>query len=356
MARREEGTAARTEEEPGPDRAELEGELASARRALDETLDAVQDGPDLGSRSLPITDAVAHLRTLIASRMEELEEKRAALEAANAELRSLTRNLDSIVRQRTRALAESESQLRRKNVELDRLNRIRTEFISIAAHELRTPMTSLVGYLDLFSERIASEMTPESRRQLTSLHRNAHRLKRLVEDMLDVSRLDTGTFSLRRAPSSLAEIVLAVVDELGPIITDSRQVELSLAELAPIDADADKIHQVISNLLANSLKFTTGGGRIRITIDSVEVAGAPRARLRVWDNGKGIPADVKNRIFEPFTDVVNAKHHTSNNPDSAGLGLRIARGIVELHGGSIDAESVEGEYTEFTVLLPFVGG
>src|SRR5262249_12882586 len=160
------------------------------------------------------------------------------------------------------------------------------------------------------------------------------RLKRLVEDMLDVSRLDTGTFSLRRAPSSLPEIVLAVVDELGPIITDSRQVELSLAEIAPVDADADKIHQVISNLLANSLKFTTGGGGTRLPVDSVEVGGAPRARLRVWDNGKGIPAEVKSRIFEPFTDVVNAKHHTSNNPDSAGLGLRIARGIVELHGGS----------------------
>src|SRR5215468_1507523 len=158
MSRREEGTAARTAAEPGPARAELEEELASARRALDETLEAVQDGPDLGSRSLPIADAVAHLRTLVASRMEELEEKRAALEAANAELRSLTRNLDSIVRQRTRALAESESQLRRKNVELDRLNRIRTEFIAIAAHELRTPLTSLVGYLDLFHERTPSEL------------------------------------------------------------------------------------------------------------------------------------------------------------------------------------------------------
>src|SRR5262249_58304361 len=259
---------------------------------------------------------------------EEVEEKTQALEGANAELRSLTRNLDQIVRQRTRALAESESQLRRKNVELDRLNRIRTEFISIAAHELRTPMTSLVGYLDLFSERAISEMSPESQRQLTSLHRNAHRLKRLIEDMLDVSRLDTGTFSLRRAPSWLSEIVLAVVDELGPIITDRRQIELSLAELPPIDADADKIHQVISNLLATSRTFTTGGGGIGTPSDWRDGGGTPRARLRVWDNGKGTPAEVKSRIFEPFTDVVNAtKHHTSNNPDSAGLGLRIARGI-----------------------------
>jgi signal transduction histidine kinase len=162
--------------------------------------------------------------------------------------------------------------------------------------------------------------------------------------------------SLRRAPSSLAEIVLAVVDELGPIVTDNREIELALGDLPPIDVDADKIHQVISNLLANSLKFTTGGGRIRITADYDDISPIPRALLRVWDDGKGIPAELRSRIFEPFTDVVSAKHHTSSGPDSAGLGLRIARGIVELHGGTIDADSVEGEYTEFTVRLPFVGG
>jgi signal transduction histidine kinase len=257
------------------------------------------------------------------------------------------------VRQRTRALAESEAQLRRKNVELDRLNRLRAEFIAIAAHELRTPMTSLVGYLDLFSERAAPEMDPESRRQLRSLHRNAHRLKRLIEDMLDVSRLDSGTASLRRSASSLGEIVIAVIDELGPIVGTGR-IELALDELPAIDADADKIHQVVTNLVASSLKFTSGGSAIRVTVDRDPSQPDRQARLRVRDDGRGIPAEVSSRIFEPFTDVNNVKHHTSNGPDSAGLGLRIARGIVELHGGSIHLESLEGHYSEFTVFLPFV--
>jgi signal transduction histidine kinase len=358
MRSRDESRAARpTPDTPvslGPEHEHnLEEELSQARRALDETLAAVQGGPDLGSRSLGMVEAVNHLRGLVAARMMELEEKRAALEAANSELRSLTKNLDSIVRQRTRALAESESQLRRKNVELDRLNRMRTEFIAIAAHELRTPMTSLVGYLDLFSERIAGEMPPDSRRQLLSLHRNAHRLKRLVEDMLDVSRLETGTITLRRAPSSLPEIVLAVVEEVGPVAQGRGAVLLDLAELPAIDADADKVHQVVSNLLGSSLKLTTSGGKVRITVDRDPGAPDRQARLRLWADGTGVPADLRGRIFDPFLDVASAKHHTSSGPDSAGLGLRIARGIVELHGGSIHFESVEGEYTEFTVLLPF---
>src|SRR5687768_10636400 len=137
----------------------------------------------------------------------DLTRRVAQLEAQLAELRNLTKNLDLVVLQRTRALAESEAQLRRKNVELDRLTRVRGEFIAIAAHELRTPMTSLVGYLDLFTEKMMSSLGVESRRQVLSLHRSAHRLKRLVEDMLDVSRFEAGNVTLRPGPCLLSEVV-----------------------------------------------------------------------------------------------------------------------------------------------------
>ena len=117
-----------------------------------------------------------------------LEERTREVEDARAEFRALRANLDQIVRQRTRALAESEAQLRTKNVELERQSKIKAEFISIAAHELRTPLTSIVGYLDLFSEGRFGELPPLIERPMTSVRRNAHRLKRLVDDMLDVSR------------------------------------------------------------------------------------------------------------------------------------------------------------------------
>jgi signal transduction histidine kinase len=296
------------------------------------------------------------LEAELAEARQAFEEKTSQLEAANHELRSLTTNLDQIVRQRTRALAESESQLRRKNQELDRLNRIKTEFISIAAHELRTPMTSVVGYLDLLIEGKLGELPSELRRPVGALRRNAHRLKRLVEDMLDVSRLETGRVSLHRAPFSLEEVVLAVLDELKPIAGEKRQkLGAALNTIPPVDGDSDKIHQVVTNLVSNSIKYSAEGGEIQITLDvyqSGESGHPPQARLRVWDNGIGIPPALRARIFEPFSEVNAAKHHTSASPDSAGLGLHIARGLVELHGGTINVDSEEGRYSEFTVLLP----
>jgi signal transduction histidine kinase len=292
---------------------------------------------------------------------QRLKDQALALEAANTELRNLTTNLDQIVRQRTRALAESEAQLRRQNVELDRLNRMKSEFISIAAHELRTPMTSIVGYLDLIVEGRLGDLPQDLRRPMTSLRRNAHRLRRLIEDMLDVSRLETGRLAIKRAPCSLAEIVQAVIDEMRPLADDKRQNLSAEIELIPaVDGDSDKLHQVICNLVANSVKYTPEGGQIKLLVDRAPAepvgdgtSAAPRmARLRVWDNGIGIPPALRSRIFEPFSDVHTAKHHTSVGPDSAGLGLYIARGLVELHAGRIEVASEEGRYSEFSVLLP----
>jgi signal transduction histidine kinase len=342
---------------PGTRIAKLEAEIAAARTILCEVVERLGGQPSAGDGEPSLVAIAERLDRLIAAHTQELREQSEAAEAANHELRSLSKNLDQIVRQRTRALAESESQLRRKNVELDRLNRMKEQFISIAAHELRTPMTSIVGYLDLFSERWtdAEAAGPDARRQLESLRRNAHRLKRLIEDMLDVSRIETGSISLRREPCSLAEIVLGAVDELRPLAEENLQkLETHIHTIAAIDADGDKVHQVVSNLVANALKYTPENGRVRVTVDATPGEGASSwARLRVWDDGPGIPAALRSRIFEPFSEVTPAVHHTSENPDPAGLGLRIAQGIVELHGGVIRVDSEEGRYTEFTVLLPF---
>jgi signal transduction histidine kinase len=293
-------------------------------------------------------DGHARLQDELEDARRVIAELRAA-EQANTELRTLTQNLDQIIRQRTRVLAESEAQLRRQNVELERLNRMKSEFISIAAHELRTPMTSIVGYLDMIAEGRLGELPGDLKRPMAALRRNAHRLRRLIEDLLDASRIDSGRVSLMRAPTALGDIVLAVIDELRPFVDEKRQtVTTALEPIPPVDGDADKLHQVVSNLLANSVKYTPDGGSIRVTVDHE----GDMARLRVWDNGIGIPESLRTRIFEPFSDVHTAKHHTSSGPDSAGLGLYIARGIVELHGGSIGVESEEGRFAEFTVRLP----
>jgi len=190
-------------------------------------------------------------------------------------------------------------------------------------------------------------------RPLASLHRNANRLKRLIEDMLDISRLEGGRMVLHRAPRVLGAIVEAAVEELRPFAQlkqHSIVVEVTPEGLPRVLVDESKLHQVVANLLANSIKYTPEGGRIHL---HTERAPEPEmVRLVVRDNGIGIPQDLLDRIWEPFSDVNTAKHHTSHGPDSAGLGLYIAKGIVELHGGKIVVASEEGAFTEFTVTLP----
>jgi len=275
---------------------------------------------------------------------------------ARAEFRALRSNLDQIVRQRTRALAESEAQLRTKNVELERQSTTKAEFISIAAHELRTPLTSIVGYLDLFSEGRFGELPPLLERPLRSVRRNAHRLKRLVDDMLSVSQIEAGRVTLRRVQVDLGEVVRDVVTELLPLANARQQkVETHIAKIEQLDADHDKLHQIVVNLLSNAIRYTPEQGEIVIDVDEAPRDRYPGgwARLRVRDNGVGIEEVDRARIFDPFLHAQPVKHHTSAAPDSAGLGLYIARGLIDLHGGLITVDSQPKVFTEFTVLLPF---
>ena len=284
-----------------------------------------------------------------------IEERTREVEQARAEFRALRANLDQIVRQRTRALAESETQLREKNVELEKQGRSKAEFISIAAHELRTPLTSIVGYLDLFSEGRFGELPPLLERPLSSVRRNAHRLKRLVDDMLDVSRIEFGRITLRREPVDLGDVVRDVVTELLPLARARNQrLQTNIGKVDPLEGDRDKLHQIAVNLVSNAIRYTPESGEIAVDVDEAPRERYPGgwARLRVRDNGIGISEEDRQRIFDPFLHPKPVKHHTSAGPDSAGLGLYIARGLIELHGGLITVDSEPEVFTEFTVLLP----
>jgi signal transduction histidine kinase len=312
------------------------------------------------------------------SAAERIAELEAELEAARATIRALldkaekrvaeggegraapaaesdSSSLGKLVRRQTRALAESEAQLRRKNAELKRLNEMKAEFISIAAHELRTPLTSIVGYIDLIHEGRFGTPPEGMERPMASLHRNAHRLRKLVDEMLDVSRIEQGQVRLYRVPCDLGRIVTMVIDELEPVARE-KSVTLEPQIDAPplIDADVDKMRQAMSKLTASAIRYAPEGGTILVAADAApqdRFAGA-WTRLRVRHTGSGIPRHLHSRIFEPFFDVQSARHHTSSGPDSAGLGLYIARGLIDLHGGLITVDSEEGAFTEFTVLLP----
>ncbi|MBC7974345.1 MAG: hypothetical protein H7138_05115 [Myxococcales bacterium] len=343
------GTAQVTTQASNERLTELEDELAAARRTIDVLIERLERSGTTTPTQPELFDAAVRLGNVLEERTREVED-------ARAEFRALRSNLDQIVRQRTRALAESEAQLRVTNTELVRQSKAKAEFISIAAHELRTPLTSIVGYLDLFSEARFGELPPLLERPMSSVRRNAHRLKRLVDDMLSVSRIEGGQLTLRRELVNLGEVVSDVVTELLPL---ARARELHVAthieHVEAIDADRDKLHQIAVNLVSNAIRYTPEQGEITIDVDEAPSEQYPGgwARLRVRDNGVGIAEQDRQRIFDPFLHVQPAKHHTSAGPDSAGLGLFIARGLIELHGGLITVDSQPDVFTEFTVLLPF---
>lgn len=328
---------------------ELEADLAAAQRTIDVLIARLERVGTTPPTQAELFDAAVRLGNVLDERTREVE-------AARAEFRALRTNLDQIVRQRTRALAESEAQLRAKNIELERQWRIKEEFISIAAHELRTPLTSVVGYLELFAEGRFGELPPTAARPFGAVQRNAHRLKRLVDDMLAVSRIETGRVFLHREPIDLGAMVRDVVAELLPLAQARKnRIEATIAPLDPIEADRDKLHQITVNIVSSAIRSSAEAGEIAVSVDE-----APRqlfpggwARLRVRDNGSGFEEKDRQRMFDPFVHAWPAKHHTSGVPDSAGLGLFIARGLIELHGGLMTVDSKPETFTEFTVLLPF---
>lgn len=328
---------------------ELESDLAAAHRTIDVLIARLERVGTTPPIQAELFDAAVRLGNVLDERTREVE-------AARAEFRALRTNLDQIVRQRTRALAESEAQLRTKNVELERQWRMKEEFISIAAHELRTPLTSIVGYLELFAEGRFGELPAAAVRPFGAVQRNAHRLKRLVDDMLAISRIETGHVVLRRESVDLGQVVRDVVTELLPLAQARKhRLETSIAPLEPIEADRDKLHQITVNIVSSAIRASAEAGAIAVRVDEAPKEQFPGgwARMRVRDNGSGFEDNDRQRMFDPFVQRWPAKHHTSGVPDSAGLGLYIARGLIELHGGLMTVDSKTDMFTELTVLLPF---
>ena len=286
-----------------PDReriTELEDELSAAQRTID-VLIARLERSAADSTQAELFDAAARLGTSLEVRTREVED-------ARAEFRALRSNLDQIVRQRTRALAESEAQIRGKNDELERQSRAKAEFTSIAAHELRTPLTSIVGYLDLFSEGRFGDLPPLLERPMRSVRRNAHRLKRLVDDMLHVSRIESGRVVLRREQVDLGDVVRDVVTELLPLANARHQkLETHIEKIDQLDADHDKLHQIAVNLVSNAIRYTPEQGEIVIDVDEAPHERYPGgwARLRVRDNGVGIEEEDRKLILYMAQKMAN---------------------------------------------------
>ncbi len=215
------------------------------------------------------------------------------------------------------------------------------EIVSTVSHELRSPLTSVKGYTSLLLNRWDRLTDDQKRMMLEQVNHDADRVTRLITELLDISRLETGRLVLRRQMIDLAKIAQTVVDKVA-MEYDDLDVALSFAENFPaVYADPDKIEQVLTNLVENACKYATPIG-LRVDGD----ANGRDVAVSVTDRGEGIPADDLPKVFTKFF------RRSEGRPTGSGLGLWISRGLVEAHGGRLVASSIPGEGTTFRFTLP----
>lgn len=260
--------------------------------------------------------------------------------------------LASAFNEMTGRLRHAMSEVQQAKDRADEANQAKSRFLANVSHELRTPLNAIIGYSEMVLEQI-HDNEPLERDQLQEdidrIMLSGRHLLSLINDILDLSKIETGKMTLYREDFSPAAIITEVCQTLAPLLTRSgNRLELrGLDELPILHNDATKFRQLFMNLLSNATKFTRNG--VIIVTGSVTKEQQPRAKFQVIDTGIGMTEEQLSRVFEAF---VQADAATSSNYGGTGLGLAICRDFCELMGGTLTATSTPGEGSAFTVLLP----
>lgn len=232
----------------------------------------------------------------------------------------------------------------------DEANRLKDEFLATLSHELRTPLTSIVGWSTLLRTTNFDDSTREQ--ALATIERNAKAQTEVIDELLDVSRLITGKLHLDTHPVRLSSVVGAAIDVVRPAV-ESKAIKLRTDLVAPSDwviGDSDRLRQIVWNLLSNAVKFTPDCGSMEVKVECDDT----QARVVVTDSGRGIDAGFLPHVFERFRQ---ADGSITRSHGGLGLGLSIVRYLVELHGGTVTAESQgAGKGATFTISLPLMTG
>jgi PAS domain S-box-containing protein len=254
--------------------------------------------------------------------------------------------LNQHLEQRTAEVIATNKELELRNREVERVNRLKDEFLASMSHELRTPLNSIIGFSDLLAEQGAANFNPKQKRFLGHIQQGSRHLLELINDILDLSKIEAGHLELKYEDFELSQAVAEVVATVRPIATaKSIQFDSVVASDLFLYADRLRFKQVLYNLLSNALKFTPAGGQV-----SIEGSQEQRSiRFRVADTGIGIPTGEQEAIFESFHQVGTT---TKGVREGTGLGLAITKRLVEQHGGSIWVESELGKGSRFFFTLP----
>jgi signal transduction histidine kinase len=279
----------------------------------------------------------------------------------------LTSNMHlASVRESFRELEDKNQKLQVAYDRLKELDRLKSNFLATVSHELRTPLTSIIGYSEMLVEGLAGELTSEQRDFVQTIRDKGDQLLALIKGLLDLSKLESGTMSLRKNQVDVAGLVKDVVTTMTPTAR-KKEVELAFEVekgLPAIWADAERLRQVLLNLTENAIKFTPVSGSVRLTAKiagmdaqtggdagGMVLLGARRTavELRVLDTGIGIPENERSRVFDAFYQVDSS---STREVGGTGLGLSIVKRLVDAHDGAVRIEANEPRGAVFVVTIP----
>ncbi len=279
--------------------------------------------------------------TVVSYNATTLYDRDRTLQGVFAAARDITerKHIEQMLREKNLELESAKFVAERTVERLEEVELLKKGFLSTVSHELRTPLTSIRGSLGLLASGAAGPLSDHVLEVVALAERNAIRLVALIEDILDLERLETGKIELQISNVPIASILRRAIESLAAFGAESVRVEAPTVS-SSIHADADRIVQVLVNLLSNAVKFSPPGGVVTITV----TADGKWTEFRVIDHGRGVPAVHRRAIFERFRQVDPSD---AREKGGAGLGLAICKSIVEQHGGSIGVESEEGAGSAF---------
>ena len=265
-----------------------------------------------------------------------------------AERRRAEQELDELNRTLERRIQDRTSTLQATVEQLQEFNQLKTAFVGIVSHELRTPLTSIKNLSENLFEGLAGPLNEKQKYYASRIQFNTDRLARMLNELLNLSKLEAGKMELRPTVLSLQELLTELAEVFQPL-AQRKSITMdigSMEDMPKVRVDRDKLYEVLANLLENAIKFTPPGGHVHI---DAQVLDERHIKMNVSDTGCGISNEHLSKIFDKFYRVEPG----SGPVAGSGLGLAIAKGLIELHGGSIGVESVLGKGSRFYFTLPF---
>ena len=287
-----------------------------------------------------LKDEQGNVMSVLSSARDITEHKQ-----AEEELRRHRQHLEELVEERTEEIKRINEELTQANIHLLEIDKLKSIFLASMSHELRTPLNSIIGFTGIMLMGMTGELTKEQKKQLAMVKNSANHLLDLINDLLDISKIEAGKVKISPEEFNFSQVVNEVKDTLSAKLMEKGLELISVGqEDIHIYSDRLRIKQVLMNLVANAVKFTEKGG-IKITSEVVE----DKLRVSVIDTGMGINAEDMDILFEPFQQIDMS---TTKEFEGTGLGLYLCKKIVILMGGDIFAESDFGKGSEFVFTVP----